>query len=133
MKSEKKRVSVAMHVDEAMDKVVDDHAYDAIIATDWSGSIQRVNAMAVTEFGYDSKHELIGMNLSVLMHGVIDHPEFLLDSHGKQRVVDITRKDGSEMQCLVATRNITDTPLVANYIRNLHPASSISNFSVKNK
>lgn len=122
--TEQKRVSVSMRINEAIDKVVDDHAYDAIIATDRGGKIQKVNAVAVTEFGYDSKDELVGMNLSVLMHGVIDHPEFLLDSHGKQRVISITRKDESEMQCIIATRNIKGTPIVASYIRNLHPVKS---------
>ncbi len=121
--TEKKRVSVAMRINEAIEKVVDDHAYDAIIATDRGGKIQKVNAVAVNEFGYGSKDELVGMNLSVLMHGVIDHPEFLLDSHGKQRVINITRKDNSDMQCIVATRNIKGTPIVASYIRNLHPVS----------
>eukprot|EP00574_Skeletonema_japonicum_P008487 CAMPEP_0201721756 /NCGR_PEP_ID=MMETSP0593-20130828/6355_1 /ASSEMBLY_ACC=CAM_ASM_000672 /TAXON_ID=267983 /ORGANISM="Skeletonema japonicum, Strain CCMP2506" /LENGTH=854 /DNA_ID=CAMNT_0048212625 /DNA_START=72 /DNA_END=2637 /DNA_ORIENTATION=+ len=100
LSTEKKRVSVAMRINEAVDRVCDDHAYDAIIATDRGGKIQKVNAVAVTEFGYESKDELVGMNLSVLMHGVIDHPEFLLDSHGKQRVISITRKDGSEMNCI---------------------------------
>ena len=122
--SEKKRVSITMRINEAIDKVIDDHAYDAIIATDRGGKIQKVNAVAVTEFGYDSKDELVGMNLSVLMHGVIDHPEFLLDSHGEQRVINITRKDSSEMHCIVATRNIKGTPLVAFYIRNLLPVRS---------
>ena len=122
--TEKKRVSITMRINEAVDKVVDDHAYDAIIATDRGGKIQKVNTLAVSEFGYDSKDELIGMNLSLLMHGVTDHPEFLLDSHGEQRVIDITRKDGSEMQCIVATRNIRGTPIVASYIRNLHPVRS---------
>ncbi len=119
LSTEKKRVSVAMRINEAVDRVCDDHAYDAIIATDRGGKIQKVNAVAVTEFGYESNDELVGINLSVLMHGVIDHPEFLLDSHGKQRVISITRKDGSEMNCIVATRNIKGTPIVASYIRNL--------------
>jgi len=122
--TEKKRVSVALHIEEAIDKVVDDHAYDAIIATDRGGKIQRVNTMAVKEFGYGSKEELIDTNLSILMHGVIDHPEFLLDSHGEQRIICITRKDGSEMECIVATRNIKGTPIVASYIRNLNPVKS---------
>ena len=124
VKDEKKRVSFAMQVDEAIDKVVDDHAYDAIIVTDRGGKIQRVNAVAVKEFGYDSKQDLVGLSLSELMHGAPDHPEFLLDSHGKQRVIDITRKDGTDMECIVATRSVKGTPMVASYIRNLHPVRS---------
>ena len=122
--TEKKQVSIAMNVDSAIDKVVDDHAYDAIIATNLDGNILRVNEVAVKEFGYEKKSDLIGVHLAELMHGAKDHPEFLLDSHGKQRVIVITRKDGTEMQCIVATRTIKGTPMVASYIRNLHPVRS---------
>lgn len=122
--TEKKQVSIAMNVDSAMDKVVDDHAYDAIIATNRDGKILRVNEVAVKEFGYEKKSDLIGVHLALLMHGARDHPDYLLDSHGKQRVIVITRKDGTEMQCIVATRNIKGTPMVASYIRNLHPVKS---------
>mmetsp|Transcript_13831 Transcript_13831/g.30079 ORF Transcript_13831/g.30079 Transcript_13831/m.30079 type:complete len:1067 (+) Transcript_13831:294-3494(+) len=118
---EKSKLTADMTVEQAIERVVDDHAFDAIIASDSRGIIQRVNETAVVEFGYDDKDDLVGENISTLIHGVVGHPELLMDSHGEQRVVTLTRKDGVEFESIIATTNIKGTggSMVASYIRNV--------------
>mmetsp|Transcript_14019 Transcript_14019/g.22894 ORF Transcript_14019/g.22894 Transcript_14019/m.22894 type:complete len:386 (+) Transcript_14019:2-1159(+) len=122
---EKKKASMEMNTNEAIERVVDDHAFDAIIASNDHGIIQRVNDRCVAEFGYESKGELVSKNISVLMHDVIGHPELLSDSHGEQRLAVLTRKDGKEFQCIVASKKIKGTDnMVAFYVRNLDRAKA---------
>ena len=120
---EKSKLNANMKAEEAIERVVDDHAFDAIIASDCRGIIQRVNETAVTEFGYDSKDDLVGEKISTLIHGVVDHPELLKDNNGDQRVVTLIRKDGTEFESIIATTEIKGTggSMVASYIRNVDP------------
>jgi len=104
--------------DALLRSVVDDHAFDAVVATDDRGIIQKVNQTAVDEFGYDTKDELVGEKLSVLIHNIT--PKQLSESHGKQRVVSLTKKDGEEFQSVVASKKIKGSEeLFVSYIRNV--------------
>lgn len=121
--NEKKKVSNTMDTQEAIERVVDDHAFDAIVASNERGIIQRVNETAVTEFGYRNKNELVGENISVLIHDAT--PEELLENHGKQRVMTLTKKDGNEFQSIVASNKIKGTSnMFASYIRNIEHVRS---------
>ena len=120
---EKQKVSATLDVDDAIRLVVDDHAFDAIIASNESGVIRSVNEAAVTEFGYRNKKELVGKNIYVLIQAVT--PEQLMENHGKQRVMTLTRKDDTEFQCIVASKKIKNTTgMFASYIRNIDPIKS---------
>eukprot|EP01083_Nonionella_stella_P046327 124034_1 len=108
-----------MSDDEAIQKVVDDHAFDAIIATNDRGVIQGVNVTAVTEFGYYSKNELIGDKRSALLRDAVP-PNELFENHGSQRLLQLTRKDGSEFRSIVASTKIKNTSnMFVFYIRNI--------------
>jgi len=121
LSNEKKKVTNTMEnsKDSLLRSVVDDHAFDAVVATDNRGIIQKVNQTAVEEFGYDTKDELVGENLSVLIHNIT--PKQLNESHGKQRVVSLTKKDGREFQSVVASKKIkgSDDDMFVSYIRNI--------------
>mmetsp|Transcript_4866 Transcript_4866/g.11092 ORF Transcript_4866/g.11092 Transcript_4866/m.11092 type:complete len:593 (-) Transcript_4866:185-1963(-) len=116
---EKKKVSTTMADEDAIEKIVENHAFDAIMASDEHGIIQRVNETAVTEFGYRNKNELVGENISVLIHGATS--EQLFENHGKQRLVTLTRKDGTEFQSIVASNKIkgSSNNMFAIYVRNI--------------
>ena len=58
-----------MNTDETIERIIDDHAFDNIIASNDHDIIQRVNERCMTEFGYESKGELVNKNIPVLMHG----------------------------------------------------------------
>ena len=108
-------------------RVVDDHAFDAIIACNDHGIIQKVNEAAVDEFGYNNKDELVGKDLSVLIHSITTKQ--LKESHGEQRVVSLTKKDGSEFQSIVASKNIKGTnDMFVSYVRNIDDLKSSFKF-----
>ena len=120
LSNEKKKVTNTMENsrDALLRSVVDDHAFDAVVATDDRGIIQKVNQTAVDEFGYDTKDELVGEKLSVLIHNIT--PKQLSESHGNQRVVSLTKKDGKEFQSVVASKKIKGSEdLFVSYIRNV--------------
>ena len=126
---EKGRMSVTMDAQEAVEKAVSDHSFDAIIAVDGRGHIQRLNEAALAEFGY-AKTELLGKNLSMLIVGI--KAEHLLEEEGGQRLVRPTRKDGSEFQAILAVRSILAPSKVksastvhACYIRNIDSIQGI--------
>ena len=48
---------------------IDDTSFDSIVVTDKDGVIQGLNVTTLSEFGYGSKDELIGENVSVLVGG----------------------------------------------------------------
>lgn len=116
---EKKKVSTTMDDEDTIQQIMDHHAFDSIIVFDESGIIQRVNETAFTEFGYENKNELVGEEISLLIHSVT--PEQLFEDHGKQRLVTLTRKDGSEFQSIVASKKVkgTSNNMFAIYIRNI--------------
>ena len=115
----------------AVNKVVDDASFDSIIVIDKRGLIQNVNETTLEDFGYDSKEELLGRNVSILVGGGMDHHKH--DEHvhkfhesGKtsrvlrsQRLLKSKRKDGSEFRCMIGLHTIQNTDFVAGYIRNV--------------
>ena len=93
--------------DELVMKVVDDHAFDAIVVFDDSGTIEMVNQVAVDEIKCKSKLDLVGKNISVIVHD-ITVPQ-LLESNGKQRLVTMTRCDGTKFQSILGSKKIEGT------------------------
>lgn len=128
--NEKKRVTKEMmnsNNNDVLLRVVDDHAFDAIIACNDHGIIQKVNDAALEEFGYDKKDELVGKDLSVLIHSITTKQ--LKESHGEQRVVSLTKKDGSEFQSIVASKKIKGTnDMFVSYVRNIDDLKSSFKF-----
>ena len=109
-------------VKEVLLHIVDDHAFDAIVVCNYDGTIQNVNEAAVEEFGYESKDELVGKNLSTLIHSIT--PKQLIESHGEQRVVELTKKNGAEFPSIVASKKIKGAnDMFVSYIRNIHHVS----------
>ena len=47
--------------------------------------MMRVNKTASTEFGYQNKSELVGEDISLLIHSAI--PEQRFEDHGEQRLI----------------------------------------------
>ena len=117
---EKSKMTTEIEEREAVNRVVDDHAFDAMIVCDNYGIIKGANEAALAEFGYTSKIDLLAENVSTLIHGVVAHPELLQDSHGEQRVVSLTRRDNADFQAIFSVRKIQGSSnMVALYIRNL--------------
>ena len=125
------KMTLDMGVEEAIDRVVDDHAFDGIIVSDERGIIHRVNETAVQEFGYASKEETVGLEIAHLIHIVKDHPEKLLESHGEQHLVTLTDKDGKDFDSIIASIKIKGADgMVATYVRNIAPFKrKLSNFT----
>ena len=116
------KMTLDMKVEEAIDRVVDDHAFDGIVVSDDRGIIHKVNETAVTEFGYENKEEMIGLDVADLIHVVKDHPERLLESHGDQHLVTLTNKDGKDFDSIIASTKVKGADgMVATYVRNIAP------------
>ena len=115
---------------DAVNRVMDDTSYDSIIVVDRQSIIQSVNKTAITEFGYDSKDDLVGQTLNLLIGSGMSesHDEYVQNFFenggtsrvvGKQRLLRAKRKDGSEFQCIIGIHLLDDTPFVVGYIRNI--------------
>jgi len=113
-----------------VERLIDDSAFDAIIVTDYHGIIKRVNKTTLNEFKYESKEELEGKNISMLVGGrdAKRHDKYLERFHeagkssstiGKQRVLKSKRKDGTEFRCIIGINAIPDTDYLVGYIRNV--------------
>ena len=117
---EKDRVYDTMDAQEAVKRVVNDDSFDAIIAVNEQGKIQRANKTAVAEFGY-TKSELRGKAISMLLDGATVE-QLTKEDDRTQRLLRTTRKDGTEFQAIVASAKIKDaTNMYACYIRNIDP------------
>jgi PAS domain S-box-containing protein len=110
--------------------LVDEASFDAIIVTDCHGVIQQANQTAVDEFGFESKEELLGKNISMLDGGddAAKHDGYLerfqkagqsSSTIGKQYVLQSRRKDGTEFPCIVGIKKIPDSEVLVGYIRNM--------------
>ena len=116
------KMKLDMRVEEAIDRVVDDHAFDGIIVSDNQGIIHRVNETAVEEFGYETKEKMVGLDIAHLIHVVKDHPERLLESDGEQHLVTLTNKDGMDFDSIIASTKIKGADgMIATYVRNITP------------
>jgi len=89
-----------------------DESFDSIIVADLKGIMRKVNETTLAMFGYASKAELVGKNLSMLVGGneAASHDHYMKGFVtagkqsvvlGKQRKVHAKRADGSEFPCLV--------------------------------
>lgn len=119
-----------LNILDPVERLVDDDSFDAIIVIDSTGVMKRVNATAVKEFEYDSKDELEGKNVSILVGGgMADKHDNLLkrfrergDSSstiGKQRILYSKRKDGTEFPAIIGIRQIPDTDYLVGHIKNM--------------
>jgi PAS domain S-box-containing protein len=100
-------------------------SFDAIIITDYHGVIKQLNQTVLSEFGYATKEDIVGKNISMLVDGgeAKKHDTYLMGKSGstieKQRVRSARRKDGSEFQCLIGIQKIPNTESLIGYIRNM--------------
>ena len=110
---------------------VDDTSFDSIVVINMEGIIQNVNLTTLSEFGYESKNELVNKNVSMLVGSdhADKHDEYLMrfkskgclseNTLGKQRPLHARRKDESKFLCLVGLKMIPNKDLVIGYIRNM--------------
>lgn len=130
--SEKQKQQLAM-MQEINDSIID-AAFDAMFLINGHGIIQKVNQAAVTQFGYNSKEELLGKNISSMCGDAFSshHDDYLKsyretgESHiiGTMRQVSARRKDGSEFPCklgidVIVTNKLTNEMLICGFIRGL--------------
>lgn len=98
---------------------------------DTKGIISSVNETARILFGYETKQELIGKNLSVLCGGsdgkrhdgyvkafkkrVVDEPSSIASNKvlGRQRMLHACRADGSEFPCVIGIKLVSNNKMIA--------------------
>ena len=102
-----KRPTLNTNEEEAIKKVVNDNAFDAIIACNDLGNIQDVNEKAVAEFGYSNKNQLIGEKLQLIITGMT--LEQLTENDGKQKEATLKMLNGKEFKCIIGTKKIIGT------------------------
>lgn len=109
---------------------VDETSFDSIIVIDPKGIIVGVNMTTINEFGYNSKEELIGNSISMLVGGgeAENHDAYLANfdetnrdntSIGYERVLHAKRKDGGEFPCAIGIRRAPDGEKLIGYVRNM--------------
>lgn len=105
---------------EAIQRVVDDHSFDAIIASNKAGTILNVNKQAVKDFGYKSGSDLVGKKVTILFQHIDGSPEKLTENEGKQLVETFTMENGTSMKCIIASKSIAGAQdCVVTYVRSL--------------
>ena len=118
-------------------RVLDDESFDSIVVIDLEGNIMGVNSTFVKEFRYDDKEELEGLDIGIIMdsnylamhtRGLARYREMAkkdLNFHckilGKQNLLPVLRKDGTQFKCIVAVTEIEDSDqqLLVGYIKNV--------------
>lgn len=118
-------------------RVLDDESFDSIVVIDLEGNIMGVNSTFVKEFRYDDKEELEGLDIGIIMdsnylamhtRGLARYREMAKkDVHfhckilGKQNLLPVLRKDGTQFKCIVAVTEIEDSDpqLLVGYIKNV--------------
>lgn len=120
-----------------------DEAFDAIVISDYSGIIKRVNQTTLDSFHYDQKDELIGLNISVLVGGehAKVHDKYLEKFHaknktssviGKQRILYGRRKDGTEFPCIVVIKKIEKRNCMIGWIRDMSDLTDQGSITISN-
>lgn len=105
--------------------------FDGIIVADLNGVITTVNETALSLFGYESKDEIIGKNLSVLCGGsdgkrhdgyvkafkkkLLDDPSSISQNKvlGRQRMLHACRADGTEFPCVIGIKLVNQNKMIA--------------------
>lgn len=130
LNSEAVRITNIAAID-PLERLMDDESFDSIIAIDFSGKIHKVNMTAVKEFGYSSKEELEGMNVSAMVGGDMTaekHDAMLQrfrergsssSTIGKQRILYSKRKDGTEFPSIIGIRRVPETEYLIGHIKNM--------------
>ena len=89
-----------------------------------------MNETALSVFRYDSKNDLIGHNVSMLVGGgdAKHHDAYLKAFHkkeknqsqiGKQRILKAKRKDESEFPCIIGIKRSQNNKYLVGYIRDM--------------
>jgi len=104
--------------------------FDAVILTDLKGDILKVNQTALEVFRFESKDELVGENISVLVGGgEAEYHDMYLQRFreksksssqiGKQRVLHAKRKDGTEFPCIIGIKKSSNGKYLIGYVRDM--------------
>ena len=106
-------------------------SFDGIIVADLNGVISTVNETARQLFGYETKEEIIGKNLSILCGGsdgkrhdgyvkafkkkLLDDPSCVSNNKvlGQQRMLHASRADGSEFPCVIGIKLVSNNKMIA--------------------
>jgi len=106
-------------------------SFDGIIVADLNGVISTVNETARELFGYETKEEIIGKNLSVLCGGsdgkrhdgyvkafkkkLLDDPSSISKNKvlGRQRMLHACRADGTEFPCVIGIKLVSNNKMIA--------------------
>jgi len=116
--------------DDDKNNEVHDTSFDSIIVIDPKGIIVEVNRTALGEFGYSSKEDLVGNNISILVGGgeAMNHDSYLETFHkekkddsaiGNSRVLKAKRKNGEEFSCVIGIKRASDGVNLVGYLRNM--------------
>lgn len=92
-----------------------DASFDAIVVSDYQGTIKQVNQTTLESFGYSASDELVGQNVSVVVGGdhAKNHDKYMENFNkaektssvlGKQRILYGQRKDGTEFPCIIMVK-----------------------------
>jgi PAS domain S-box-containing protein len=108
-----------------------DNSFDGIILADLNGVISTVNETARLLFGYETKEEIIGKNLSILCGGsdgkrhvgyvkafkkrLLDDPSSISNNKvlGRQRMLHACRADGTEFPCVIGIKLVSNNKMIA--------------------
>ena len=107
-----------------------DGSFDAVIVTDYHGVIKKINATELDLFRHESKDELLGNNISILVGGddAKKHDMYLKNVQktgksssqiGKQRVLFSRRRDGTEFPCIIGIKKTPKSEQLVSYIRDM--------------
>ncbi len=107
------------------------NSFDGIIVADLNGVITTVNETARQLFGYETKEEIIGKNLSILCGGsdgkrhdgyvkafkkkLLDDPSCVSNNKvlGRQRMLHACRADGTEFPCVIGIKLVSNNKMIA--------------------
>ncbi|CAJ1949017.1 unnamed protein product [Cylindrotheca closterium] len=129
-------VDTEAKTEKQLKRVLDDQSFDCIAVIDLEGNIVGVNRTFVKEFRYDSKDEVLGLDIAIIMDSTYQamHTKMLARYRemsekgetisnckvvGKQNLLPVLRKDGSEFKCIIGVHPIDDSDLLVGFIRNV--------------
>ena len=130
-----------------------DEMFDAVVVANAKGIIVSVNEAALNMFQFESKTDLMGQNISILVGGdhAKNHDMYLKAfrtrggqgrSHiGKQRVLQARKQDGTEFPCVIGLKASANKKRLVAFIRDVSGlsddvsgiSSAITNIDVEEK